>query len=360
MKLMSQKDKTEVTVSNRTVIRVISIIVLTLAALQFLQRISFVLELLFIAFFLSLVLNPTVSWLSRQLRIKSRAIATGIAYIFVVGLLGSFLAMVVPPIVAQTIDFVHEIPTTLDSINQGSGAVGQFVERYNLQLNVDNLSISINNKTQNLQQPVLNSVTHIGSVFLTVITIFVLTFMFLVEGPEFIRRYWQLHPKEHRDHHKELLRRMYGVVTGFVNGQVLISAIGTVFAMTALIIASSVTNVSINIVAMGGIVFLFGLVPLVGNTMASVIVSAVCLFSSLPLAITMLIFFALYQQIENITLQPMIQAKKNELTPLLVFTAAIAGASLGGILGAFVAIPAAGCAKILIIDIMQSRGIGNY
>lgn len=357
---MSQNDKIEITVSNRTIIRVIGIIFLSLATIHFLQRITFVLELLFIAFFLALSLNPTVSWLSRQLRIQSRAIATGIAYIFVVSFLGAFLALVVPPIVSQTIDFVREIPSTLESVNQGSGSVGRFVERYNLQSNIDSISTSINNRTQNLQQPVLNSVTHIGSAFLTMITIFVLTFMFLVEGPDFIRRYWQLHPKEHRDHHKELLRKMYRVVTGFVNGQVLISAIGTVFAMTALIIASSVTNVSINIVAMGGIVFLFGLVPLVGNTMASVIVSAVCLFSSLPLAITMLIFFALYQQIENITLQPMIQAKKNELTPLLVFTAAIAGASLGGILGAFVAIPAAGCAKILIIDIMQSRGIGNY
>lgn len=141
---------------------------------------------------------------------------------------------------------------------------------------------------------------------------------------------------------------MYGVITGYVNGQVLIAAIATFFAMIALLIATQILDVSINIVAAGAIVFLLGLIPLVGNTLAAILVVIICLFTSVPLAIIMAIYFPVYQQLENITLQPHIQARTNQLTPLVVFAAAIIGAGFGGLLAAFVAIPVAGCLRILL------------
>jgi predicted PurR-regulated permease PerM len=64
----------------------------------------------------------------------------------------------------------------------------------------------------------------------------------------------------------------------------------------------------------------------------------------------MLVYFIIYQQIENATIQPYIQSRGSELTPMLVFIAAILGIGLGGVLGGFVAIPIAGCAKVLIDD----------
>jgi len=70
-------------------------------------------------------------------------------------------------------------------------------------------------------------------------------------------------------------------------------------------------------------------------------------------------YFIVYQQIENATIQPYIQSKGNELTPMLVFIAAILGVGVGGILGAFVAIPVAGCLKILADDYVESRYLGE-
>jgi len=97
------------------------------------------------------------------------------------------------------------------------------------------------------------------------------------------------------------------------------------------------------------------LIPMIGNTIGGILVVLACLFVSTPLAIIMAIFFVLYQQIENVSLQPYIQAKYNELTPLLVFVAALIGISYAGFLGALIAIPVAGCAKILFLDYLERK-----
>ncbi len=356
---MGQNNKIEVTVSNRTIVRIVGIIVITLIAIGFLKNVAHVLELIFIALFLGLALNPAVSWISKKLRIKSRAAATGVAYVGVVLVLGFFTSLVVPPLVKETVDFVRGIPTTLNSLNDNTTTLGKFVDRYNLQENVDGLTENIQARTENIQEPVLSTASKVGAGLISVLTVLVLTFMFLVEGPDWIKRFWQMHPKERREKNKVLAKRMYRVVTGYVNGQVLIAAIAAMFAMVTLVVASTLFHVTINAVALAGIVFLFGLIPLIGNTLAAGLVVLVCLFSSVGLAIAMLVYFLIYQQIENVTLQPYIQAKNNELTPLLVFIAALVGVGFGGILGAFVAIPAVGCAKIVFLDYLERHDISK-
>lgn len=94
---------------------------------------------------------------------------------------------------------------------------------------------------------------------------------------------------------------------------------------------------------------------MIGNTLGAVIVVLVCALTSFPLAIAMAVFFLVYQQLENVTIQPYIQSRKNELTPLLVFIAALCGIGLGGLIGGFVAIPLAACIRLLAKDAYQHR-----
>jgi predicted PurR-regulated permease PerM len=148
---------------------------------------------------------------------------------------------------------------------------------------------------------------------------------------------------------------MYGVVTGYVNGQLLIAAIAATFAGIALLILSTLFKADINPIALAGIVFVFGLIPMFGNILAAIIVVLACLLTSLPLAVAMGIFFILYQQIENATLQPYIQSRSNQLTPLIVFIVALIGVGLAGIIGAIAAIPVAGCVKVLIDDFLKKK-----
>lgn len=352
---MADKTPSEVTISNRTVIRIILLIVATIFTIRFALSISDVLVLIFISFFLAMALNPAVSWIARKLRLKSRVTATGIAYILVIAVLATFLTYVVPPLVRQTVDFVHDIPETIESVKTDDTAISRFVRRYNLDQQLEGFKNDITERTQDLRQPVVATAGRVGSALVSIITVLVLTFMMLVEGHTWLDRYLRVLPKRRRNHHKELTQKMYRVVTGYVNGQLLLALIAASFAFIVMVIASTLLNVSVNAVALAGILIFTGLIPMIGNTIGGVIVTLACLFVSTPLAIIMAVFFVLYQQIENVSLQPYIQSKYNELSPLLVFVAALLGVGIAGFLGALVAIPAAGCAKILLLDYLERR-----
>lgn len=349
MALFSKQNVT-ITFTNQTIVRVIVLIVLTLLGLRFLDNIAHPLTLIFVSFFLALALNPAVNWLSNRFKSKSRAKATGVAYLAVLALLITFFSWVVPPLVSQTANFITDVPKTIKSFETQDSAAARFARRYQLTGQLQDLGNDFSNRFKDVRQPLLTTAGRIGGTLISVITVFVLTFMMLVEGPFWLRKFWSLHAESRREHRKQIAVRMYKVVTGYVNGQLVIALIAASFALIALLVASTLLNVSVNAVALAGIVFLTGLIPLIGNTIGALFVILIALFSSGALAIIMAIFFLLYQQIENVTIQPYIQSRANELTPLLVFIATLLGIGIGGILGALVAIPVAGCAKILIED----------
>src|SRR5580704_7411052 len=98
-----KKDKVvEVTVSNRTVIRILVLVIFWFLALAALHKAAHALLLIFTGFFLALALNAPVHWLSLQLpgkRRGNRTLATGISFLVVILLLVGFLASILPPLV---------------------------------------------------------------------------------------------------------------------------------------------------------------------------------------------------------------------------------------------------------------------
>lgn len=344
-----------VNVDSRTVIRVLVLVVVSLLAIKFFQNIAHPLVLIFIAFFLALALNPAVSKIASMLKTKSRGLATGIAYIFVLAFLTAFTAFVVPPLVQQTVTFIEDVPSNVQEYKRDDSAFNKFVEKYNLNKQVDQFTNDFGNRFGDISKPALATAGKVGSTVVSVITVLVLTFMMLVEGPVWMERFWRAQSATKRAHRRELASKMYRVVTNYVNGQVIIAAMGGFFASVAIFILSQIFDAQVNAIALGGIISLFALLPLIGTILGSVIVVLACLLVSVPLAVAVAVYFIIYQQIENVTIQPYIQSRGNNLTPLIVFVAAILGVGFGGILGAFVAIPAAGCIKILVSDYFASR-----
>jgi len=349
------KEPVELTISNRTILRIILFLLGTFLALKLLDSLMHPITLIFVSFFLALALNPIVTKVSSKLKSKSRIGATAIAYSAVMTIIVAFVVLIVPSLVNQTTEFIRDVPSTLSDLENQTNSVGSLVRRYQLETQIQNFATDWSRNLGSVQGPVITTANRVFANVISIVTVFVLTFMMLIEGPKWIKTFWNHVPKRRRLHDQEIAKKMYKVVTSYVNGQVLVATIGSIFSMIALYIASTIIGVSVNAVALGGIVFLFGLIPTIGAILGAIFVAMFALFASPLLALVMIIYFIIYQQIENATIQPYIQSRNNELTPMLVFIAAIIGISLGGILGGFLAIPLAGCAKVLFDDWIEDR-----
>ena len=341
-----------VNIDNRTIVRIIVVALLVTAGFSFIAATRSVFTLLIISAFLAMALNPPVTYLSSKITGGSRGLATGIAYLTVVGIIGLFLWAMVPPLITQTREFVDELPTYIDEIAEGDGAVSTFVRENELDIElkeyVDNFTKG--SALGDTSSRVFSGLGKIGASIASVLTVLVLTFFMLIEGPGWLDKFWLAQPESKRERRRALGKKMYNIVTGYVNGQLLIALLAALASLIAMLVAGIPLPVPL-----AGIVGIFGLIPLIGATLGAVVVVIVALFQSVYAALGMLIFFLVYQQVENTTLQPLIQSKNLEISPLLIFVAVLFGVSIAGLLGAFIAIPAAAAARLMFLDYVDQK-----
>jgi predicted PurR-regulated permease PerM len=343
----------EITISNRTVVRVLAIVILSFMFLAALNKASHALLLIATGLFLALALNAPVQWVASHLprhKKGNRTLATAISFLLVIVFLGAFLASIVPPLVSQTSNFITAAPRLVEDVRSDNNALGRFVRRYNLEPQVDKFAEQLSERTDNIAGSAFSTVSKIGTSIFSMLAILVIAFMMLIEGPRWLVYFKQFVPARRQAHAEELIAEMYGVVRGYVNGQVLLAAL----AASIMVVPLFALGISYP-VALMVIVFIAGLVPMVGHTIGAAVVTTIALFSSVGSALAILAFYIVYQQIENYAVQPKIQANTTNMTPLMVFCAVIIGVSFGGLFGGLVAIPVAGCLRVLLVDYLESR-----
>jgi predicted PurR-regulated permease PerM len=352
-----QKDIPEVaiTVTTETFIRLALLTVSIIILLLCLNKAAHALLLIFTAFFLALALNGPVYWLSKRLpgkRRGNRTLATSLSFIAVVLLLGGFLASITPPLVRQTENFIKVAPNLVRDFRSQDSETGALIRRYHLEKQVDSFSEELSDRLDHAGSTAFSTVQRVGSSAFAVLTIFVLTFMMLIEGPRWLGFFRDLVPDRHQSATDRLMQDMYKVVKGFVNGQVLLAALASVFILPAILLLNIGYPVALFV-----IVFICGLIPMIGHTIGAIIVTLVALFESTSAAIIILAYYILYQQIENYLIQPRIQANSTNMSPLLVFMAVVVGVSFGGLFGGLVAIPVAGCLRIALLEYLHHENI---
>jgi predicted PurR-regulated permease PerM len=103
------------------------------------------------------------------------------------------------------------------------------------------------------------------------------------------------------------------------------------------------------------VVAILDLIPLAGATLAAIIVGSVAFIHSIPAGIIVIVFFIVYQQIENHLLQPLVYSRTVQLSPLVILVSVLIGAKVGGVLGALAAIPVAGTIQVLLLAWLSER-----
>ncbi len=312
------------------------------------------------SFFLAMALNIPVSGIAKYLPGKSRVGATALSYLAVLALLSLVFTFVIPPIVQQTAKFVENIPNVVNSATTQWEGVNKLIEQYNLRPQVDAAMKSIRDNSSswaaNVGQGVVTSIGSVFSFLTAALLVLVLTFLMLVEGPEWRKRLFAIYQDQDKmERHKRLIDRMYNVVTGYVTGQLTVSAIGAAAAAIAVFLLSLFFPAIPGNLAMptAAITFVLSLIPMFGATIGGIIITLLLAFNNVPAAIIYAVFFIVYQQVENNLISPNIQAKKIELSALAVLVAVTIGIYMFGVVGGIIAIPIAGCIRVLVDEYLQ-------
>ncbi|HEX8182253.1 MAG TPA: AI-2E family transporter [Candidatus Saccharimonadales bacterium] len=346
-------EETEVTISNKTVLRVLALVIGAFLLLAAIQQAASSLILIFTAFFLALALNGPVQGIARRLPGSlrgKRSVATAISFLVVVLFFVGFLASIVPPLIKQTESFVNSVPQLVRDAHDQDSEIGSLIRRYRLEGQLNTASNDIGEKLQGIGGSALSTVAKVGSSLFAILTILVLTFMMLIEGPKVLAFFRELVPPKKRRHADRLAGDMYRVVKGFINGQVTLAALAAILIFPAFFILDISYPVALMV-----IVFICGLIPMFGHTIGAVIVTLVALATSPLAAIIIFGYYILYQQIENYIVQPRIQANSTNMSPLLVFISVVIGIKFGGLFGGLFAIPVAGCIRIAVLDYLVNH-----
>jgi predicted PurR-regulated permease PerM len=333
----------------RTIFLVVGILIATAITLEIVWIARQVISWIFIALFLTLALNPAVDRLER--RIKRRGAATGVVYVAALAAIVGIAFLFVPTLVDQVNDFARKVPDYLDDVTKGRGRLGFLQEKYHL---VDKARDALHKggaaKLFGLSGTALAVAKGVVTTVVATVTIAFMTFFMLLEGPRWMERFYSLLQPASRRRWEAVGRDVYRTVGGYVTGNLLISLIAGTLTTIVLLI----TGVPYAF-ALGLIVAILDLIPLAGATIAAIIVGAVAFLHSITAGIVVVVFFVLYQQVENHLIQPVVYGRTVQLSPLAVLISVLIGAELAGVLGALAAIPVAGTLQVLFLDWLRQR-----
>jgi predicted PurR-regulated permease PerM len=333
----------------RTVLVVIGILVAAFITLKILWLSRHILSWIAIALFFALALNPAVDRLER--RLGRRGAAAGVVFLATIAAIALIGWLFIPTLVDQVDNFAHKVPDYIDDITKGRGRLGFLETKYHL---VDKARKALReggaSKLFGLSGTALALARGIVNAVLAIVTIAFMTFFMLLEGPSWVDRFFSLLSPSSRKRWRGVAHDIYRTVGGYVTGNLLISLIAG--ALTAIVL--SIMGVPYAI-ALGLIVGILDLIPLAGATIAAIIVGAVAFLHSIPAGIVVVVFFIVYQQVENHVLQPIVYGRTVQLSPLVVLISVLIGAELAGVLGALGAIPVAGALQVILVDWLRHR-----
>jgi len=330
----------------RTILSLLVIIIAVAVALEVIWIARHVLTWIAISLFLALALNPAVEWLQRWRGLKRRGAAAAVAYLLALGLIVAIGFTFVPTLVSQVNDFVNKLPDYAHDVTHGQGRLGFLETKYHIQERIRKaVSDGGATKVLGLSGVAVSVAKSVISIVVASITILFMTYFMLLEGPSWVERGFGLLPESSRPRWRKVGHEIYGTVGGYVTGNLLISLIaGGLTTIVLLLLGVPYA------VALGLIVAILDLIPLAGATIAAILIGTVAFIHSIPAGIIVVVFFIVYQQVENHVLQPLVYGRTVQLSPLAVLISILIGAELAGILGALGAIPVAGSIQVIIND----------
>lgn len=317
--------------------KVAFVLLAVLALARALVAVGDVLVLIVVSFVLAIGLQPAVLWLVKRGAPRALAVA-GIAITGVVVVTG-FLALIVPTIVGQVGELIAKAPEYLERAQEDSGFIGDLNQRFELQSKLQSLG-------ERAPSTVLALIRSLTSFVFNTITVAILTLYFTTAMPRLQERVAQLLKAEQRDQFETIIAESTERVGGYLMGNVVISVIAAVVTFVFLILADIPYPA-----ALAFWVGLADLIPTVGAVLGGAAIIAVAAFAGVSQLIAAVVFFVVYQQIENYVIAPRVMKRAIEMSAAAVIVAVLIGGTLAGFVGALLALPVAAVLKIAVREL---------
>jgi predicted PurR-regulated permease PerM len=309
-----------------------------------LASVSQIFILILIALFLATGLNPAVEALRR--RNMSRATAVTIIFTSVIAFVIFFALVVAPPVISQGTQLINKAPTLLGELTNNS-TINKLNDQYGI---IDTLQARLESVTSDgtLLISAFGGVIGVGksvlSGFFTFLTILVLTLYFITSLPQAVNLGLSLVPASRRERIGHLTNAIIARVGSFVGSQIVIAAMASVFVFILSLVLGLPSPIAI-----GMIVFVCGLIPLIGHFLGSGIVTIIALTQSIAIGVIALVAYVVYVQVENYVITPRIMKRTLAVPGAVTIISALIGSSLLGLVGGLLAVPVA-ASIILILD----------
>jgi predicted PurR-regulated permease PerM len=338
----------------RTILVTVAIVAAVWLLGKLVYRLRDIVLIIVVAGFIALILNPVVLLVHRR-GVRRRGLAVTIV---VFGSLLVFFGLAVAfgyPLVDGITHLADILPSYVSKAEHGQGWIGHLVRRYHVQHWVQTNVPRLIDFGKGLAQPALTFGKGAFSLVFSLLTIFVLVILMLLEAPKMRKAVLGMMSPARAQRYSEIAREVNRSVTGYMLGDILTSIIAGVVVFVTL----AATGVPFPFLwALW--VALVDFLPMIGGALAGIpTVLFAFLVHSYTAGIITAVVFVIYTQVENHILNPIVMSKTVRVNPLLVLLSILVGASIGswigGIFGAFVAallsIPAAGALQVLVREL---------
>lgn len=302
-----------------------------------------VLVIIGLALFIAIGLDPVIDFLIR--RGLRRGLAVGIVTIGFVLLIAGFVLAAVSPISHEVSMLIKNYPKYKANLIAGKGWAGKLAVKFHLTSYLKGKS-----KIKIPAGGVLGAGKEILTLGVATISVAALTIYFLIALPGVKKLWLSLIPRSRRERTNLLTDEVFSRVGGFMLGNLLTSLISGIGTYVWLLIFGVPDPLLLALV-----VALFDLIPMVGSTIAGIIVSLVAFSKGIPIGIATVGFYVVYRYLEDYLVNPRVMKHTVKVTPGLTIIATLIGGTLLGLVGALVAIPVAATIHLLLDEVAIPR-----
>ncbi len=306
-----------------------------------------VIILIVVSLFIAFGLNPVVLWLMGRGVRRSYAVLM-VAFGFVAAL--ALFVVAIAPVVADQINaLTANAPDWFDQL-QHNRQIQRWDDKYDIIQKAQDY-VTGGDLTQQLFGGVLGVGLAILSFLGNAFIVIVLTLYFLASLDKVKHGLYRLAPASGRPRVESLGDRILEGIGGYVSGAFVVALCAGVSTLVFLFIV----GLGAYAVALAVVVAILDVIPMIGATLGAVIVSAVALATDLQAGIACIIFFVIYQQVENYLIYPRVMSKSVDIPGAMTVIAALVGASLLGVVGALLAIPTAAAILLLVREVFIKK-----